>query len=86
MELKIDTLNQAKPILLDFMLDGDVFIGEAKPLLESCHDGVCDELSVELNGVNLGIIRNTPQGWRMEATLDQEIVNTIGYKILSGYK
>lgn len=86
MELKLDTLKQAKPVLLDFTHDGDSFIGEAKPILDSWHDGICEELAVELNGVQLGTIRYTQKGWRMDASLEQEIVDAIGNKILLWYK
>lgn len=86
MDLKLDTLNQAKPILIDVTHDGDNFIGEAKPILDSWHDGICEELAVELNGVQLGTIRHTSKGWRMDASLDQEIVDAIGEKILLWYK
>ena len=86
MELKLDTLNQAKPIILDFVHHGDTFIGEAKPILDSWHDGVCEELAVELNGVALGTIRFTPKGWRMDANLDQEIVDAVGAQILLWYR
>ena len=86
MELKLDTLEQAKPVLLDFIYEGDTFIGEAKPILDSWHDGVCEELAVELNGVMLGTIRYTPVGWRMETSLEQGLVDQIGAKILLWYK
>ena len=86
MEVKLDTLEQAKPVLLDFTYDGDMFIGEAKPILDSWHDGVCEELAVELNGVMLGTIRFTPKGWRMDTDLDQGLVDQIGERILLWYK
>jgi hypothetical protein len=46
---------------------------------------VCRELDVELNGVNLGLIKWTPHGWRMETALDQPLVDAIGNTIDARY-
>lgn len=86
MESKPDTLNKDKVISLDFNHDGDTFTGEAKPIVDSWNNRICEELAIELNGVKLGTIRFTPKGWRMDANLDQPIVDAIGNIILSTYE
>src|SRR5678809_1570730 len=37
------------PVPLEIEYDGKKFMGEAIPVSQTCHDGVCDELDVTLN-------------------------------------
>ncbi|HEY0029945.1 MAG TPA: hypothetical protein VGC65_04250 [Bacteroidia bacterium] len=79
-EYKVDSV----PLSISYK--GKIYNGEAIPLSGSCHDNVCDELNVTLNGEHLGTIHLTPAGWTMDKAADQDFVNAIGESILMWYK
>lgn len=60
--------------------------GEAVPVNQTCHDGVCDELDITLNDQNLGIIKYTKSGWKMDTQTDQDFVDAIGEEIFYWYE
>lgn len=72
------------PIELEYK--GKKYKGEALPIPEACHDGVCDQLDITLNNEHLGIIRNSASGWKMKYVKDQKLVDAIGQEILLWYE
>src|SRR4051812_96419 len=74
------------PVPLEIEYDGKVYKGEAIPVNQTCHDGVCDELDITLNDENLGIIKCTKGGWKMDTQTDQKFVDAIGEEIFYWYE
>lgn len=79
-------LMEQEAIPIEIEHKGKTYKGEALPIPESCHDGVCDQLDVTLNDEHMGIIRNTPSGWKMKYVKDQKLVDAIGEEILLWYE
>jgi hypothetical protein len=77
---------EKEPVPLEIEYDGEVFTGEAIPVSQTCHDGVCDELDITLNDKNLGILKCTKGGWKMDTIKDQKFVNAIGEEIFFWYE
>lgn len=80
------TLMEQEGIPIEIEHKGKAYKGEALPIPGSCHDGVCDQLDVTLNDEHMGIIRNTPSGWKMKYVKDQKLVDAIGEEILLWYE
>ena len=74
------------PVPLEIEYNGIVYKGEAIPVNQTCHDGVCDELDITLNDQNLGIIKCTKSGWKMDTQPDQHFVDAIGEEIFYWYE
>jgi hypothetical protein len=74
------------PVPLEIEYDGKKFTGEAIPVSQTCHDGICDELDITLNDENLGIIKCTKSGWKMDTVKDQKFVDAIGEEIFYWYE
>jgi len=74
------------PVPLEIEYDGKKFTGEAIPVSQTCHDGICDELDITLNDENLGIIKCTKGGWKMDTVKDQKFVDAIGEEIFYWYE
>ncbi|HEY2725899.1 MAG TPA: hypothetical protein VGI61_01895, partial [Parafilimonas sp.] len=74
------------PVPLEIEYDGKTYKGEAIPVNQTCHDGVCDELDITLNDENLGIIKCTKGGWKMDTQPDQKFVDAIGEEIFYWYE
>ena len=74
------------PVPLEIEYDGITYKGEAVPINQTCHDGVCDELDITLNDENLGIIKCTKGGWKMDTQSDQKFVDAIGEEIFYWYE
>jgi hypothetical protein len=77
---------EKEPVPLEIEYDGKTFTGEAIPVSQTCHDGVCDELDITLNDENLGIIKCTKGGWKMDTVKDQKLVDAIGEEIFYWYE
>jgi hypothetical protein len=77
---------EQEPVPLEIEYDGKVYKGEAMPISQTCHDGVCDELDITLNDENLGIIKCTKGGWKMDTVKDQKFIDTIGEEIFYWYE
>jgi len=77
---------QQEPIPLEFEHKNKKYSGEAIPILDTCHDGVCFELEIMLNDEQLGIIRKMKSGWKMDLVEDQKLVKTIGEHIMLWYE
>ena len=74
------------PVPLEVEYNGQVYIGEAVPVSQTCHDGVCDELDVSLNDEHLGVIKCTKSGWKMDSAEDQGLIDAIGEEIFYWYE
>ena len=57
---------EAEPVPLEIEYNGEKYKGEAIPVSQTCHDGVCDELDITLNDEYVGVIRCTKSGWKMD--------------------
>ncbi|MBO9573299.1 MAG: hypothetical protein J7497_13990 [Chitinophagaceae bacterium] len=77
---------EQEAIPLEFDYKQKRYAGEALPLKDSCHDGVCDELDIILNNDHLGIIRSSEKGWKMKYVKDQKLVDMIGQEIMLWYE
>lgn len=73
------------PVPLEIEYDNKVYKGEAIPISQTCHDGVCDELEITLNDQNLGVIKCMKSGWKMDTVEDQKLVDAIGEEIFLWY-
>ena len=72
---------------LSFRYKGVEYKGMAVPLTDSCHDEVCFELDLTLNGEHLGTIwcgRNMQ--WKLRGTTDQGLVDKAGGEIALWYE
>jgi hypothetical protein len=74
------------PIPLEIEYKGEIFRGDAMPVSQTCHDGICDELDITLNDEHMGIIKCTKSGWRMDGDVDQQFVDAIGEEIFYWYE
>jgi hypothetical protein len=80
-----DNPKKFETIRLEFEFKNKSFKGYAVPMMESCHNGFCNELDITLNDKHLDVIRCTNNGWRMTGIKPQGLVNVIGDEILLGY-
>jgi hypothetical protein len=74
------------PVPLQVEYKGETYNGEAIPISQTCHDGVCDELDITLNDQHLGIIKCTKSGWKMDDAKDQGLIDAIGEEIFYWYE
>lgn len=77
---------EKEPVPLQLEYDGKMYKGEAVPIPETCHDGVCPELDITLNDEHLGILHSMKTGWKMDEVKDQKLINAIGQEILLWYE
>ena len=77
---------QKEPVPLELEYNGQVYKGEAIPIQETCHDGVCPELDITLNNEHLGILHSMKSGFKMDEVKDQRFVNAIGEEVLLWYE
>jgi hypothetical protein len=77
---------EKEPVPIEIEYQGETFTGEAIPVSQTCHDGVCDELDITLNDKHLGIIKCTKSGWKMDGAPDQGLVDAIGEEIFFWYE
>jgi hypothetical protein len=77
---------EEKPVPLEFEYEGKKLKGEAIPVKEACHDGVCFELDITLNDKHIGIIRRLKARWKMDQEKDEKFVDTIGDEITAWYE
>ena len=76
--------NEVVPIEIQY--NNIKYKGEGIPIPEACHEGICFQLDITLNGENLGIIRSGKTGWKMDNTKDQKFVDAIGEEIMLYYE
>ena len=72
---------QKEPVPIEFEYGDQTFRGEAVPVSQTCHDGVCAELDVSLNDKHVGIIKRLTHNWRIDGAPDQKFVDAIGERI-----
>ena len=77
---------EKEPVPLEIEYKGKVYRGDALPVSQTCHDGVCDELDITLNDEHLGIIKCTKSGWKMDGKHDQKFIDAIGEEIFYWYE
>ncbi|MDB5228814.1 MAG: hypothetical protein JWN78_3007 [Bacteroidota bacterium] len=73
-------------IPLEFEYDEKTYKGDAIPVKLTCHGGVCDELDITLNDENIGIIKCTKGGWKMDNAKDQKLIEKIGEQVFLWYE
>jgi hypothetical protein len=81
----IDQL-ESEPVVIEFEYNGKKFKGEGTPVKESCHDGVCFSLEINLNGEHVGIINRLKSSWKMNEVKDQKFIDAIGQVIQLWYE
>jgi hypothetical protein len=80
-------VNYTKAIIpIEFSYRGTYYKGMGRPVPPTCHDGVCFELDVMLNGEQLGIIHYAEKGWHMDHVHDQGLVDAIGNEVFLWYE
>lgn len=77
---------EKEPLPLEFEYDGKTYTGEAIPISQTCHDGMCEEWEITLNDANMGILRSMKSGWKMEGVKDKKFINTLGEEIYLWYE
>jgi hypothetical protein len=77
---------EQEPVPIEIEYKGKVFKGEGVPIMETCADGVCFQLDINLNEQQLGIIRKMKSGWKMDLVKDQKFVDAIGEEIMLWYE
>jgi len=74
------------PVPPEIEYDSKTYKGEAIPVNQTCHNGVCDELDITLNDENPGILKCTKGGRKMDTQTDQKFVNAIGEEVYLWYE
>lgn len=75
---------EAVPLKVSYK--GKKYTGIARPLSDTCREGVCFELEVVLNDLSPGIIfAGKDLHWTMDG-VEQGLVNAIGEEILLWYE
>jgi hypothetical protein len=77
---------EADPVPIEFEYKDKNYKGEAVPIIGTCGEGVCFELDITLNDEQLGIIRNSKSGWKMDLVKDKGLIRAIGEEILLWYE
>jgi hypothetical protein len=77
---------EKEPLPLEFELDGTTYKGSAIPITETCREDTCYEFDVMLNDNEMGIIKCTKGGWKMDHVKDQKLVDAIGNELFLWYE
>jgi hypothetical protein len=78
--------NKVTAVPLDFVYNGTLYAGEARPLLSSNREEDFFELDVTLNAENLGTITcGESMKWTMRNVNDQGLIDRIGEEIALWY-
>jgi hypothetical protein len=77
---------EKEPVPIQIEYDGKTYKGEGVPVPETCEDGVCYQLDINLNNESMGIIRSGKTGWKMDNVEDQKLVDAIGQEIMLWYE
>lgn len=79
---EIITQLEKDPTPLEFTYNEKHYLGEAIPIGQTCHDGLCEEYDIILNDTSMGIIRRMKKGWKMDGIEDKKFVGAIGEAIV----
>lgn len=74
------------PVPIEFEYKDESYKGEAIPILDTCRDGVCYEHDIMLNEREMGILKKTKGGWKMDLVKDQKLIDAIGDEIMLWYE
>jgi len=74
------------PVPLEFEYNPTTYTGEAIPISQTCHDGVCDELDITLNDQHFGVLKCTKGGWKMDGMDDKGLIDAIGEEVFLWYE
>ena len=77
---------EKKPVPLHFEHEGVEYKGEGIPIPGTCHDGVCYELDIFLNGTHFGILHRLTNSWKIEGVEDTGLIKKIGEIVLLWYE
>ena len=73
---------EKEPTPLEFTYNEKHYLGEAIPIGQTCHDGLCEEYDIILNDASMGIIRRMKKGWRIDGIEDKKFIGAIGDAIV----
>jgi hypothetical protein len=73
-------------VTFEFEYEGELYTGEAMPIIQTCYEGVCAELDVSVNDQSIGIIKRLKSGWKIDGAKDQKFVAAIGEAIERWYQ
>lgn len=73
---------EKEPTPLEFTYNEKHYLGEAIPIGQTCHDGLCEEYDIILNDASMGIIRRMKKGWKIDGIEDKKFVGAIGDAIV----
>jgi hypothetical protein len=77
---------EKEPIPLKFTYNDQQYTGDAMPVGQTCHDGICEELDVTLNDASMGIIRRMKNSWKLDGVTDKKLIAAIGNAIEASYQ
>jgi hypothetical protein len=77
---------EKEPVPLELEYKGKKYKGEAIPIAQTCHDGVCSSLQISLNGEYVGILNRKKSGWKMDEMKDEKLIEAIGEVVLAWYE
>jgi hypothetical protein len=72
---------EKEPLPLKVTYNEMSYTGEAVPIAQTCHDGICEEYDITLNDESLGIIRRLKSGWKMDGITDKKLIKAIGEQL-----
>jgi hypothetical protein len=75
-----------EPIPIEIEYNSVVYKGEAIPVTETCHDGICDKLDITLNDKHLGILRYLKSGWKLDGVEDKKFISKLAEEIVLWYE
>jgi len=76
---------QLTPIPLSLEYKNKLYEGTAVPVPTACEEGACYHLDVTLNKKHIGVLRQTPKGWKITELKSTGLANAIGAQIQDWY-
>ena len=77
---------EVSPVPIELEYKKKQYKGMGIPVMSTCKNGVCYELDITLNNEPMGILRNTPKGWKINEVKQQGLVKAIGQYVMDWYK
>jgi len=72
---------ETEPLPITVEYQGQTWEGEAMPIAQTCHDGICEEWEITIDDELMGILRRMKSGWKMEGVEDRKLVKAIGVAV-----